>query len=75
MESTDGVAALDFSKSGAFMFVSYNNDQHEVLVWNILTNRVVSTLQHREHVPCLKVSPDGKTLVTACWNHHLTLWK
>mmetsp|Transcript_70364 Transcript_70364/g.63156 ORF Transcript_70364/g.63156 Transcript_70364/m.63156 type:complete len:525 (-) Transcript_70364:756-2330(-) len=75
LEGTDGVAALDFSKSGAFMFVSYNNDQHEVLVWNILENRVVQKLKHQQHVPCLKVSPDGKTLVTACWNHHLKLWK
>ncbi len=57
------------------MFVSYNNDQHEVLVWNMLENRVVQKLKHDGHVPCLKVSPDGTKLVTACWDHHLKLWK
>lgn len=56
------------------MFVSYNNDQHEVLVWNILQNKVVQKLKHEDHVPCLQVSPDGTKLVTACWDHHLKLW-
>jgi Fe2+ transport system protein B len=42
---TDGVATLDLSNSGAFMFVSYNNDKHKVLAWNVLTGAVVQELQ------------------------------
>ena len=75
LDPTDGVAALDFSKSGAFMFVSYNNDQHEVLVWNVLEGKVIQKLKHDDHVPCLKISPGGSKLVTACWDHHLKIWK
>eukprot|EP00484_Ammonia_sp_Unknown_P025627 CAMPEP_0197031536 /NCGR_PEP_ID=MMETSP1384-20130603/10514_1 /TAXON_ID=29189 /ORGANISM="Ammonia sp." /LENGTH=543 /DNA_ID=CAMNT_0042461077 /DNA_START=113 /DNA_END=1741 /DNA_ORIENTATION=+ len=73
-DPTDGVATLDFSKSGAFMFVSYNNDQHKVLTWNVLTGQVVDELSHSNHVPCLAVSPDGRQLVTACWDHCLKIW-
>jgi len=74
IDPEDGVATLDFSNSGAFMFVSYNNDKHKVLAWNILTGNVVQELNHQGHVPCLVVSPDGTKLVTACWDHHLKLW-
>merc|ERR1712187_519209 len=70
----DGVATLDFSKSGAFMFVSYNNQNHKVLAWNVLTGHVIHELKHDGHVPALEVSPDGSKLVTACWDHHLKLW-
>ena len=54
MDPTDGVAALDFSVSGAFMMVSYNNDNHHVLIWNILTGEIIQELQHDGHVPALK---------------------
>eukprot|EP01084_Bolivina_argentea_P013560 25455_1 len=74
MDPTDGVATLDFSKSGAFMFVSYNNDKHKVLTWNMLSGEVVQALKHDGHVPSLAVSSDGRKLVTACWDHHLKLW-
>merc|ERR1712228_225579 len=73
-DPTDGVATLDFSASGAFMFVSYNNDKHIVLAWNVLTGDVIQELEHDGHVPALSVSPDGSKLVTACWDHHLKLW-
>jgi len=73
-DPTDGVATLDFSNSGAFMFVSYNNNKHKVLAWNVLTGDVIQELKHDKHVPSLKVSPDGSKLVTACWDHHLKLW-
>lgn len=73
-DPTDGVATLDFSKSGCFMFVSYNNDKHKVLAWNVLTGDVVDELKHDGHVPSLSISPDGTKLVTACWDHHLKLW-
>jgi len=75
IDPTDGVATLDFSRSGAFMFVSYNNDQHKVLAWNMLTGDVIQELKHDGHVPCLVVSPDGTRIVTACWDHHLKLWQ
>ena len=73
-DPTDGVATLDFSNSGAFMFVSYNNDKHKVLAWNVLTGDVIQELKHDGHVPSLRVSPHGSRLVTACWDHHLKLW-
>ena len=75
LDPTDGVATLDFSRSGAFMMVSYNNDNHHVLVWNILTGEYIQELKHDGHVPCLKMSPDGTRLLTACWDHNLKIWQ
>eukprot|EP00485_Elphidium_margaritaceum_P010921 CAMPEP_0202692004 /NCGR_PEP_ID=MMETSP1385-20130828/6517_1 /ASSEMBLY_ACC=CAM_ASM_000861 /TAXON_ID=933848 /ORGANISM="Elphidium margaritaceum" /LENGTH=547 /DNA_ID=CAMNT_0049347469 /DNA_START=142 /DNA_END=1782 /DNA_ORIENTATION=+ len=73
-EATDGVSTFDFSASGAFMFVSYNNNQHKVLTWNVLSGEVVHELSHADHVPCMRVSPDGTKLATACWDHQLKIW-
>lgn len=70
---TSSVQTLDFTKSGRYLIVGY--DEPEVQVWDTLrTDRVGALLGHESRVSRLKVSPDGRALCTGSWDARMLLW-
>merc|ERR1711994_367477 len=75
LEESEGVCAVDLSRSGRFMFVAYNGGaSHDVVAWDVVSGQRVQRLKHDAQVPALKMSADGTRLLTASWDHTLRIW-
>eukprot|EP01083_Nonionella_stella_P014035 39477_1 len=68
-----GIPAVEFSKSGNYMFAAY--DDAALRVWDTVggfTHQVLR--QHKSRVGSLDVSPDGQALATASWDQIIRIW-
>jgi guanine nucleotide-binding protein G(I)/G(S)/G(T) subunit beta-1 len=72
-EQQYGVTSSSISKSGRYVFASY--DSGPVHVWNTVTAEKSQSLQfHDKRVSRVKVSPDGSAVATASWDTSLVIW-
>jgi len=67
------VTKIDFSKSGSYLFVGYDEDP-TCLGWDVLTAEKVILLQHQTRCSCIETSPDGHSVATGCWDKVLRIW-
>lgn len=69
-----GVMAIDFSKSGNYIFAGYD-DEPFCLVWDVTEpGKFKQILKHNNRVSCLQVNKDGTALGTGCWDFSLGVW-
>jgi len=67
------VTSLTFSKSGRFMFTSY--DDVVVRTWDVLRAEPVGDLKgHTERISCVDVSSDGYALASGSWDNQIRIW-
>ena len=45
-----------------------------VRIWDVISGREISRLQHPDEVVDASFSPDGKRVVTAAWDHQARIW-
>jgi len=43
-------------------------------IWDVASRREWRQLEHPDGVPCVAYSPDGKRLVTTCWDGKVRVW-
>jgi len=67
------VTKIDFSKSGSYLFVGYDEDP-TCLGWDVLTAEKVMTLQHQTRCSCIETAPNGYSVATGCWDKILRIW-
>jgi len=67
------ITAIDFSKSGYFLFAGYDENPFCV-AWNTCTTEQETTLEHPTRAACLQTSPLGNAVATGCWDKTLRLW-
>lgn len=68
-----GVTSTDVSKSGRYIYTSYDNGP--VYVWDTITAETVQYLEgHEKRVSRVRVSPDGSAIATSSWDTSLIIW-
>jgi len=67
------VTKIDFSKSGSYLFVGYDEDP-TCLGWDVLTAESVMQLPHPTRCSCVQIAPNGFSLATGCWDKILRIW-
>ena len=67
------VMSVDFSKSGYYVFVGYD-EQPFCFAWNTMTGEKEFELEHPTRVSCVQTSPDGYQIATGCWDKYVRVW-
>lgn len=74
IESNCGITAIDFSRSGKYLFAGYDEKPYSV-VWSTLSGKNLQTLPGCTHrTSCLGVNLDGTALCTGSWDMELKVW-
>jgi len=68
------VHCLDVSSSGRYLFTAYETP--DICVWDTLHATQVQHLEsiHESQLSSLRVSPDGKCLASASWDHRIKIY-
>lgn len=73
-KSYGGVTAIDFSKSGKYLFAGYDEKPFST-VWDTLSANKLQDLPDQTHrTSCLGVNNDGTALCTGSWDMELKVW-
>jgi len=69
-----GATSLDFSKTGKYLFVGYDDNPFST-VWDTLRAEKMQTFQENQtRVSCLGVPQSGMCLCTGSWDNTLSIW-
>lgn len=69
-----GITAIDFSKSGKYLFAGYDEKPFSV-VWDTLSSKKLQSLPGCTHrTSCLGVNLNGTALCTGSWDMELKVW-